>query len=910
MLTRIILATVLVGVTLVNVSRAAGEAARPTPHEHAAIAASKGPRLWYHEEEFLRDPALRATPDHVVILHLARASKHRRFVDHAIPYFFAETATYTFCMPKEEPFLQDLELIREGSRKPVVTLKHGAKKCKTKEIAAGFYRLQVQHDGARIGPKGKKAFIHVPRLKGSARVGSQSGGLQVGETLSSFPSLCDSDSLNNPLFTFTTPDGMFVNPIFTSNNKIQTTATAEVSFGWSICPDGSGNVTLGNSLFGGYFFASGPSNPDTALYAMKTPTPFSLTDLGNGQFTLAANFSGGLYPIVLGTDHALHWANPGTTPTVFTVQLKYYVDLSADTSSLQPGDVALYRGCNYDTSAGTWVFTTTVLNFASYTIFFTSADNMFGSVKIGPQTQAVLFAGANSSGQEQIVAGDIPCLSNTPLGAGTASSLLITPYRNFLVATDTCLNCDLSSLDLSGLNLAGGRFQGSTLTGANLAGANFQSASLDNANINGATTVLANTNLIGAVIRCTNFSGADLSSATFQFGGIVTPIVTTDFSCRADLTGATFNLNSFPLTQWRYFNLTGAKVNGVTGATLSTTASRLDLSGAILNHSVLPKVILDGANLGCASTASGPACAQLMETSLTSASLKKVNFVSALLQGAHLDSANLDGANLCSAKLNKSPTSNVSATLEGAFLRNVNLAQGDLTGAHLKYANFYSSSFTTTSCNPTGCGFTSSCASAVNATLTDADFSSAYLNGVDFSGAKAQDVDFSNAWLAQANFTNANLSQNPGTGNPTDFTGAWLQGATFSGTTNVTGANFTSALVDLTHSSGQPLLMYLDPATHIAFPGYTAAQTSCTINGSFAQPCTLGCVKFATKQNTRLPGSDSTNLCPDGLVGPCNTTQWQTPKVLPPSLPPSCALITNGGAIVTDTSDLNWIIAN
>ena len=77
--------------------------------------------------------------------------------------------------------------------------------------------------------------------------------------------------------------------------------------------------------------------------------------------------------------------------------------------------------------------------------------------------------------------------------------------------------------------------------------------------------------------------------------------MTTDFSCRVDLTGATFNLSTFPLSQWRYFNLTGAKVNGVTGAILSTTTSPLELSGAILTQMNLSQVLTGfGATLDCA----------------------------------------------------------------------------------------------------------------------------------------------------------------------------------------------------------------------------------------------------------------------------------------------------------------------
>src|SRR4029079_12778539 len=126
---------------------------------------------------------------------------------------------------------------------------------------------------------------------------------------------------------------------------------------WSICPDGSGNVLLANNFWGKtlYFSSSGPPSTDTTIYAKTTPAPFTLTDQGNGQFALAANFSGSLYPIVAGADNILRWANPGTTPTVFSIALKLYApDVTAP--SLQQGEVALFNGCNYSTGAGTYIF--------------------------------------------------------------------------------------------------------------------------------------------------------------------------------------------------------------------------------------------------------------------------------------------------------------------------------------------------------------------------------------------------------------------------------------------------------------------------------------------------------------------------------------------------------------------------
>lgn len=877
---RLILTTIILSLTLAYTPQATGEITRPTAHELVAIAAAGGERLWYHEEEFRRDPALRVTPEHVVILHLAQASRNRRIIDHAIPYAFHESATYSFCIPKKDPAVLALELIREGSAKPVVHLQRGGK-CKTREIPAGFYSLQVRHDGARIGPEGQNAFIHVPRFRPASASETTLAAAPLGSTSSSFPA-CNG---NNPQFLFAVPSGAFVN--IGSDGKMHTVAMVLDTglFEWSICPTSSGNYTLSRiNIFSGpsYFYSAGPPNTDTSIYGNGgSPTEFKLTDLGNSQFSLAAVFNGTPYPIVVGADGVLQWTSSLATPsTVFTIVSRFYN--TGITPLLQTGDVALFLSLNYDNSGGTFVFPTNIPDFNALGL-----SSGFGSVQLGPQTPATLYAGTNYSGTPLFLTGNVPDLGTSAVGYG-ALSLKVTPDRQYVIATDQCQNCNLSGIDLSNLDLSGGQFQGSTFSGANLTNTILQSANLDNANFTGADTLLTNTNLLGTLIRCTNFSGADLSSATFQFSGVIKPIVTTDFSCRVDLTGATINLTSFPLTQWRYFNLSGATINGVTGAILSTTTSPLDLSGALVNHTKLPQVILDSANLGCASTANGSVCTQLIEASLTAASLKKVKLVNALLQGAHLDNANLDGANLCAAKFNQAPTSNLSATLEGAFLRNVNLSTADLTGASLRNANFYSTS-TSGSCTPAACSFTTACASAVGARLNNAVFSGAYLNGVDFSSPATtpQSADFSNASLTGANFDGTNLSQDTTTGKRTDFTGAFLQGTKFTSTTNVTGANFTNAIIS---AQKQTLLAQLDPKTHIAFPGYTPFVGS-----------TLGCVEFVTGQGTSVPATSSSNVCPDTNVGPCSTAQWQSPKIPPPPLPTNCT---------TTLTDVNWIIAN
>ncbi len=855
------------------------ELRHPTLHELVAIAAG-GERLWYHEEEFLRDPFLRARPHQVVILHLEPGAKGGKPVRNIIPYLFAETDTFNFCVPKKDPHIRSLELVREGSGDTVVHVQRGAP-CKTRTIAAGLYRLVVEHNSKGIGAAGKKAFLHVPRLRNTNLASSASGSFS-----------CDA------LSTIMAPNGNFVVQGADANGTVQAPSTAVdlQTGGWQMCVDFNGDYTVQlprpNTAFHFYSGAAVFPNPGDLFAITDLHHPYALTDLGDFQFTMKwAYNSATQYPITLGADNFLHWVTSGAA-TTFTIPVKYYQP-GTTIPPLQAGEVALFHGCNYDTTYGTWVVRGNLgnaWNFLYKSPFLGRTDLLNQSttnvsVRIGPDTVASFYVETGYRIPFANVGEDVSCTGSLD----SFGSIKIASSRDFIIATNLCRNCNLSGVDLSGLDLSGGIFSGSTFANANLTNTDFETASVDNANFPDTSTLLAGASFVDAYLDHTNFRGAALTQTNFQS---TAGLLVSDFTTRPDLTGATLDLHTFLPSDWRWLTLTSTTINGINGATLSTLAHPLDLSGAILNYVSLPNVVLDGANFGCASTDNGLVCTQLLETALTAASLKKANFVDALLQGAHLDFANLDSADLCAAKLNESPTTKLSATLQGAFLRNVNFSQADLTGAFLANANFYSTA-TTSSCSPSACGFTSSCASAVNATLNNVVFTGAYLDGVDFSASTPQSADFSNTSLAGSHFTNANLSQDPATGKRTDFTGALLQGTTFTNAI-VTGANFTSAVVDLTNSKGKTVLVQLNPATHIAFPGYTPWIGS-----------TLGCVEFSTAQITGVPATNTSNLCPDGAVGAdggaCSTTQWQSPRTPPTPLPTNCTTLT---------TDLNWIIVN
>lgn len=867
-----LLLAVLINLVVFAPRAIAAEPQRPTAHERAAIAAEGGLRQWYHEEEFRRDYRLRARPEHVVILHLERGSKRDKRLSNIIPYRFTETAEYTFCIPDDDPHIRSIELVEERSYDVTVRVRRDGR-CKTRTIAAGLYELHVEHDGSALGATGKKAFIHVPRLKSSLQAGSNS--LQAGSTPDSFS--CDA------LSAFAAHNGNFV---INANGTLQAPSTGvDLSTGgWQMCRDSNGDYTFGLPHPGGagYIYSLSAQSPAPGNLGVFTDLhhPYQLTDLGDFQFTMRwAYNSATYYPIVLGSDKLLHWTTGGA-PEVFTIPIKYYQP-GAAIPPLQTGEVALFHGCNYDNTQGTWVVRANLpdVNNIGYSSPFLGTRELLGqsttnvSIRLGPGTVASFYGLTGYRAPFLNVGEDTSCTS----ALSTFSSIKITPARDFIVATNRCTNCNLFGVDLSDLDLSRGVFSGSTFVGADLTNTDFELTALDRATFSlpYTSTVLVNTDFTDAYLDSANFQSADLSQTNFRS---TEGIAVSSFSARPNLSKATLDLYTFLPSDWRWLNLDGAIINGVAGATLSTTANPLDLSGAVLNNVNLSSVILDGANLGCTSDPldGSTVCTQLNHTTLTKASLRRVSLAHALLQGADLNSANLDGANLFAANLSGSETSQLSATLQGAFLRNVNLAQANLTGANLANANFYSTA-TATACNSTAAdGFLITCASAVNAKLKNTVFTGAYLAGVDFSGSTPQSANFSGAYLAGSHFTNANLTQDTPTGLRTDFTKAWLQGATFNNA-NVTGANFASAVADLTSSRGATLPVQLG-SDHLTFPNYTALGTP-------------GCVAFTYSSATVVPTTDSSNLCPDGNFGPCSMAQWQV--VFPPM--PVC------------TFDFNWI---
>lgn len=231
-----------------------------------------------------------------------------------------------------------------------------------------------------------------------------------------------------------------------------------------------------------------------------------------------------------------------------------------------------------------------------------------------------------------------------------------------LIATKTCVRCDLRFAKLEAADLTGANLEGSNLQGANLAGSNLQwaylvGATLDEANLRKADlnnawlarASLVNANLEEARIygnlQGANFANAVLRKVKFD-SGVIRP-QPNDMSYvnlgNADLSGAVLTGAILQGANLQDANLQGANLSKPSGIIRRTDLTGANLRGANLSKANLEDAIFIRANLQQAN---------LTDTDLRNAALTRSN-----LQGANLTNADLRNAKLCGATMPDGTTS-------------------------------------------------------------------------------------------------------------------------------------------------------------------------------------------------------------------------------------------------------------
>jgi len=490
-------------------------------------------RPWLLESEFDANPNLHATDGQTVILHLEPAAsrgqgtvgppeqtpgtfRHNRF-----RLLVEDQASYRFCIPADEPFLWHLTVSgvsRKGGQ-PVIQARRGGK-CDAVTLDPGPYLVDVSHD-VRGVLTGKTAFIRLPdntRLTGDP--------LTAG-------------TATLALMTWKGTNGKFVTVPNGAGNLVASATEVDKYTVWKL--DGSGTFKLYDGVGGAVQSQAdasgtlcppplfiGPSRSGPPLSCGSRAIEFYFADASATQFRLigqnTAYSEDGLYGYdsgfkLDGSNQVVSEEAASNTGIPWTVGYRGFTCTSnscaASQLQLQTGEVALFTAENYQGTA--FVFAADVPDFSIYSgaaaLGLGIADDQAMSVRVGPDTLALLYSGTNSGGSTIGTTGDIPSLTGLAVGPKQLSSLEIAVPRSYIVDSNGCAYCNLTGVDLSGLDLSDADFSGANLTGANLTDTTLFSARLDGAKLTMAT--ISGADFVDASLRCTNLSDSDLTSARF-----------------------------------------------------------------------------------------------------------------------------------------------------------------------------------------------------------------------------------------------------------------------------------------------------------------------------------------------------------------------------------------------------------
>ncbi len=880
-------------------------------------------RTYFHEREFAVAPSLAARSSQTVILDLEPAITEGALVENVSRHELA-AGKHTFCLQKGDPYLRSLVLEdEEGVARLTLDRSSG---CAEVELPAGVYRLRIAHDATGIVGAHRVAFVQ----SGNVNVPlNDDQGKPVGGWWAMRPDPSADPSMRNGRVAAPLPVIRFdeyypaVQPLFADFANKQIDADALFIFQparGSFDQDDPNRPRMFNGL---PLNVAHKINLNPLLVADASGFtlvnsfnlfPLFVSSLGNNKGYLGQVGAFSNFPFALDNQFRFVQTN-AATPMLFQLLLRFYPDGKID--PLRPGEVALFQQCNYGGKAT--VFAIDNSSFAELDSSVITLDRTTASVRLGNDTAVTLYGDTQYGGTSQLIQIDTPCLDGTGIGRNTRSIGIEPLLPIFLASSRSCVDCKLEGVDLTGIDLSG----------TNLQNADLSRATLANTKLHGALN-LRNTNFSGARLLCTDFSGTndsqrvDLTQTIFANAQ-----VTTDFSCRANLTWTRVTPQALPPALWRYLDLSHAAFSGLVGNPLSSQAHPLDLSRAMLVGATLPGAIFDYASL---------ANADLTQVVLSGASLKNVNLSNAVLSGTQLDQVNATGVTLTGALLKNTNVQGI--VLDSATLANTNLSQVVLSGISLKNANFTNAILNGTQldhANATGANLTGALLQNANVQGIVLDratgFAGANLTQVVLSGASLQGVDFTGAMLAGirldgATLTGAKLDRTTGLPQATltgiDLTNASLAGAQLvgvsfqqailDGVTGLPGADLSGAFFNNTSAKNVDFsnaLLYSANFTNANLENVNLSGAFLTANTAANPPLrdpanfTGAHLKNANLLGAKLTGTIFNNASFYGSFNggtptfPCQTNTAQCGKT--PVTGYTCGCATAVGATLTDT---------
>jgi uncharacterized protein YjbI with pentapeptide repeats len=674
------------------------ELTKPLGEDRPLRFTTRPKSAFLHEREFGADPTLTAMPSQLVVLELEPGAAR---VENAYRYTLA-SGRYRVCI---EGDLTGLTV--EDANERTLARVDSTTGCRELEVPKGVYRFTVTHDGTAMTSGSRVAFASAPRpVRLLACPGNDHGDVRKCTPRDGYVAML---STAFGVVVRATPDGSFScednhYPAFrpgqipfnydytyeTDNYTHKIDDYALIRLGEPVLDPAdptrgphllAGNTPLGldvshcasdpahpaaNQITYGVYAGTVTDASKNALVSRSRTFPFDNVGLflddshgfANGaafyEFELVAYGRNGARQFLSnldadGFDVGELRRNASEDLASFFTPFRY-LPAGGDTTSLDAGEVALFRECGYKGPAT--VFVQDQPSLAEWSTAFLPLDGTTRSVRVGPNTRAVLYPGAGFGGAAQTIEADTPCLASR-----TGSSLRIGDLVSVLFATTrACVGCDLSGGDLSGADLSGGDLSRARFDGANLSRAKLTNAVLDHASF-------ANARLHGADLSNAELRGANLGGAFLN----------------ADLPGKTLNAAVLIGAHLKDVNLSSAQLDGAD----FTTATFYGTNPAGTGTCVIAPT---GFTRSCA-TARG---ASAVGTRFTSAYLAGVDFTSAHFTGPDFTYAVLAGANFTGSSL--APRDGaagggfVAAHLQGAQLGGVKSIAGmSFDGAYLDF---------------------------------------------------------------------------------------------------------------------------------------------------------------------------------------------------------------------------------
>ncbi len=772
---------------------------------NAAPSGNAAP-TYYYEQDFISNPNLIALPTQVAVLTLLPASQGVSSLQQHIVRYSLNAGNYSFCLGGD-PSLTSLTLT-SSSGKPMLTVSSGV--CSPIGLASGNYILTVWHDPSKISSKSRTLFVQLPRphvstvkLDGTPKSGywalqpdpaqDPTGAGRLGR-INALPRQNLGTDGSNPLY------GMPIAGDWTSTTFADTAllsfATAKIlsndtpldlipylgSQTGNISPILAGRVDSNVPSYLGQLYFDDRQD-GTVRIGATTSVPFLNSFSVPHWFYVDANTFLTAPPFLTG---------PPSPSLLARLQFRFFPASKGVTPDpLEEGEIGFFQSCSYSGNGS--VFSRDLSDLTALSSPDTNLPSI-SSIRVGPNTQVLLYPQPNFSGTPVVIQSDTDCGGSVPSSVG---SFQIRSQTTKLSASNTCFACLLSGVDLSASVLDGSMLSGTDLSSANLLGTSLVGAVLDSVNfshalVNGAILDTANLNQ-------TNWSGTDLRTAA--------SVKTTSLDralgfAGADLTGIDLSGASLQNVDFNLSNLDDAKL---LGSNLSTALLDLtQLIGADLTGAVLSNADAFGAQMNNATlTNANVTGASFLEVSLTGANLSNAHFNNADLTASLVSGAEFTGATFAGAKLvPNTPLTGTqlrAANIQGAIFdilifNNEDFSGVNFTGASLQKTIFQGVTFGNTiftNANLTGAQFQYLDASVDFSTV---NFNSAILTGVLFQGGYLSVLKMGTASFVDATMSGVTFDFVDLTG--ADFTGATMNGVYFESTSPRGVASFKGAVLD------------------------------------------------------------------------------------------------------------------